>query len=280
MQLRELQKHFETRLLEQYPEEEVTTFFAWLTEAYLGWNRFEASLHKESEISEAQQQQFEEALHRLARFEPIQHILGSTEWMGMELKVNKHTLIPRPETETLVRWIAEDTKEVPGSILDIGTGSGCIAIALARHWPEAAVAAIDVSEAALTIAATNASSQEVVISFQQLDILQETSLPAQYDIIVSNPPYVRHSEKARMKPNVLRYEPASALYVEDEDPLLFYRKIAQLAILHLTASGALYFEINEYLGSELIQELKTIGFQEVVLRKDLFSKPRMIRCSL
>ncbi|MAT90530.1 MAG: protein-(glutamine-N5) methyltransferase, release factor-specific [Flavobacteriaceae bacterium] len=280
MTLSELQEQFETTLESLYPNEEIQTFFAWLTEAFLGWNRFEASLHKRDIITASEIERFETALNRLKKFEPIQYILGETEWFGLTFQVNKHTLIPRPETEELLRWIIETSSEAPKNILDIGTGSGCIATALALQWPKAKVTAIDISSEALHVAKNNAEYHRVSVSFSEIDILKQASLPEQYDLIISNPPYVRRSEQEKMQPNVLHYEPTSALYVEDVDPFLFYRKIAQLSKHHLTPSGKLYFEINEYLGKELQAVLKNIGFKEVILKKDVFQKHRMICCSL
>ena len=211
--------------------------------------------------------------------EPIQYITGSTEFYGLELQVNRATLIPRPETEELVAWILAETPKdkLSSRILDIGTGSGCIAIALAKHLPLAKVEAVDISLPALETAQANAPGNEVSVDFFQQDILQANTLEEKYDIIVSNPPYVRDLEKAEIKNNVLQYEPHSALFVGDETPLVFYKKIAQLAMQHLKPEGMLFFEINEYLGEETVVLVKEIGFTAVEMRKDIFGKDRMLR---
>ena len=246
--------------------------------------RLDISLNLETKVSEENKAKFLEALHRLTQFEPIQYIIGSTEFYGLSLKVNNHTLIPRPETEALVHWILEDLKEMNLSssykILDIGTGSGCIAIALATKLQKVKVSAIDISERALKVAKLNAINNNVAIEFEQKNILNTESLSEEYDVIVSNPPYVRESEKRNMNANVLNHEPATALYVSDENPLVFYTKIAQIASTHLKNNGSLYFEINEYLSKDVVNMLKSEGFSEVEIRKDLFGKERMIKAKL
>ena len=246
--------------------------------------RLDISLNLETKVSEENKAKFLEALHRLTQFEPIQYIIGSTEFYGLSLKVNNHTLIPRPETEALVHWILEDIKEMNLSssykILDIGTGSGCIAIALATKLQKVKVSAIDISERALKVAKLNAINNNVAIEFEQKNILNTESLSEEYNVIVSNPPYVRESEKRKMNANVLNHEPATALYVSDENPLVFYTKIAQIASTHLKNNGSLYFEINEYLSKDVVNMLKSEGFSEVEIRKDLFGKERMIKAKL
>ncbi|HBY70275.1 MAG TPA: protein-(glutamine-N5) methyltransferase, release factor-specific, partial [Flavobacteriaceae bacterium] len=184
--------------------------------------------------------------------------------------VNKNTLIPRPETEELVEWIIEDSvseKRNNYSILDIGTGSGCIAISLAKNLTSATVSALDYSFEALKTAEENAKLNNVTVQFFQKDILKVGTLPQQYDVIVSNPPYVRELEKLEMQSNVLDHEPASALFVSNSDPLLFYRTIARLSLRYLKPNGKLYFEINEYLSEELIDSLKQEGYPIIELRK-------------
>ena len=246
--------------------------------------RLDISLNLETKVSEENKAKFLEALHRLTQFEPIQYIIGSTEFYGLSLKVNNYTLIPRPETEALVHWILEDLKEMNLSssynILDIGTGSGCIAIALATKLQKVKVSAIDISERALKVAKLNAINNNVAIEFEQKNILNTESLSEEYNVIVSNPPYVRESEKRNMNANVLNHEPATALYVSDENPLVFYTKIAQIASTHLKNNGSLYFEINEYLSTDVVNMLKSEGFSEVEIRKDLFGKERMIKAKL
>jgi release factor glutamine methyltransferase len=190
--------------------------------------------------------------------------------------VNESTLIPRPETEELVEWIINENKNRQGiKILDIGTGSGCIAISLAKNLPDTTVYAIDVSEEALAVAKENAITNGVAVNFIKTDILGADNLPETFDIIVSNPPYVRNLEKAEIKPNVLDFEPHLALFVDDNDPLIFYRKIAQLAKNSLKTDGKLYYEINQYLGPETIALLEQTGFINIILRKDFVGNDRM-----
>ncbi len=188
-------------------------------------------MNPENKISAEDSENFQKALLRLKDHEPIQYILGETEFYGLPFKVNNHTLIPRPETEELVSWILDNSefKFQDSELLDIGTGSGCIAISLAKNLSNSKISALDVSEEALKIAKQNATLNKVGVEFFQTDILKIKTLPKQYNVIVSNPPYVRELEKKQMQQNVLKYEPDSALYVKDEDPLLFYRTISQLA---------------------------------------------------
>lgn len=210
---------------------------------------------------------------------PIQYILGETEFYGLPFLVNENTLIPRQETEELVEWIVkEEEKREEGrvKILDIGTGSGCIAISLAKNLSNAKVFAIDVSEKALATAKKNADINNVNVTFLLKNILETNDLEQQFDIIVSNPPYVRNLEKAEIKPNVLEYEPHLALFVEDTDALLFYRKIAQLAMKNLNSNGKLYFEINQYLGKETVALLECLELSNVELKKDIYGNDRMI----
>ncbi len=283
MEIIEYKKQFVSELSSRYPNEEIHSFFHILAEEFLNKTRFQLSLETSLTLSEIQHQQFENALHRLKQFEPIQYVIGTTEFYGIPFKVSPATLIPRPETEELVDWVLSSGHKIPNSklkVLDIGTGSGCIAISIAKNLTNASVSAIDFSKEALKIAANNAKSNAVEILFYEMDILTTSSLPDKYDIIVSNPPYVRELEKKMMQPNVIEYEPASALFVEDNNPFIFYEKIAHLAIKNLTANGLLYFEINEYLSKDLKQLLEFIGFSEVICKKDMFGKPRMIRCKL
>lgn len=284
MKISELKYHFKTALSELYPSEEIQSFFNILSEKYLQLSRVEIAINPEREISEEIVQTFQNALLRLKNFEPIQYIIGETEFYGLPFKVNCHTLIPRPETEELVEWIMNESSNNQSTInnqqfLDIGTGSGCIAISLAKNLSASKVSALDISEEALKIAKENAEINNVEIDFFQTDILKAKILPKRFDIIVSNPPYVREMEKKLIHQNVLKYEPDSALYVKDEDPLIFYRIISKLAKTHLKPNGKLFFEINEYLGEEMKSLLESEGFQNIVVKKDIFGKDRMIKCS-
>ncbi|MBW2961201.1 peptide chain release factor N(5)-glutamine methyltransferase [Mesonia aestuariivivens] len=283
MKIKKYKTEFFAKLLPLFPETEVESFFYLLTEAYLDKTRIQLALDPNFEIKPEHYQQFEKALARLIQQEPIQYILGDTEFFGYPFQVNQHTLIPRPETEELVAWIIEDCKfniqHSIFSILDIGTGSGCIPISLAKELPQAKLSAIDVSVEALKVAQLNASLNKVTVNFIQQDILKAENLSGKYDVIVSNPPYVREQEKEFMHKNVLEFEPELALFVENENPLIFYRKIAQLAKTALTENGILYFEINEYLAEELKSMLKEFDCREIELKKDIFGKFRMCKAS-
>lgn len=282
--LKELRADFHRQLSDYYPSEEIGAFFSLLSEYYLKISRLEAALSPKLIISEPISEKYKKAVRRLQKQEPIQYILGETEFYGLHIKVTPDTLIPRPETEELVDWVLGDALIMKAgeakTVLDIGTGSGCIAVAVANQRPNYRVTAIDISEKALSVAKENALLNGVSIQLEHQDILSCNALPGTYDIIISNPPYVREAEKEKMQQNVLAYEPASALFVSDEDPLLFYRKIAGLAKTHLTPCGILYLEINEYLSKKLAAMLKSMGFHLVEVRKDLFGKDRMIKCAL
>jgi len=290
MTIKKLKEHFNQELKALYPSEEIQSFFSILSETVLGYTRFQVSLNGDEELSEENKLKFKDALARLKNNEPIQYITGETEFFGLPFKVNKHTLIPRPETEELVEWMLKIIPPLSGArgvlaqeeyaVLDIGTGSGCIAITLAKHLENATISALDISEEALLIAGQNAKINEVTVTFFQTDILSAKVLPRQYDVIVSNPPYVRDLEKQKMQKNVLEYEPESALFVTNDDPLLFYRTIAQLAKKYLKPNGFLIFEINEYLSDEMKSMLETMGFQDIEIKKDIFKKPRMLKCNL
>ena len=206
---------------------------------------------------------------------PIQYIMGYA-WLGdLEFEVNENVLIPRPETEELVRWIKCECGQAQ-TLLDIGTGSGCIAISCGVLMPQLRIAALDVSESALAVAARNARKHNLNIDFKHKDILTET-LENKYDIIVSNPPYVTESEKCLMQANVLNYEPHLALFVPDNEPLKFYKRIAQLGCKSLNLGGKLYFEINEKFGEQMVRMLRELGYENVELKCDIFDKPRMVR---
>ena len=220
---------------------------------------------------------------RLLAHEPVQYVLGTAHFAGMELEVTPATLIPRPETEELVRLIEREQAGRPGRrVLDVGTGSGCLALALARVLPGAEVLAVDISAEALAVARRNGAAWAPAVAFQQVDILRgmpDGLAPGTLDILVSNPPYVRESERADMRENVLAWEPATALFVPDEDPLLFYRRLAEIGAQLLTAGGVAYLEINEAFGEETASLFIAQGFVEVRLVADMFGKPRMVRAA-
>lgn len=283
MKLKEIKSKFNDDLHGIYPGLEIDSFFKLLSEAYLNLSPVEIVLQADMEIEPAIQEKFSAALKRLKAYEPIQYIIGRTEFFGLPLKVNPDTLIPRPETEELVKLTLQEVAEANTAeklrILDIGTGAGCIAVALAKNLPDAEISAMDVSEEALKVAEENAKINKVDVHYFQGDILTMESLPGKYHFIVSNPPYVRLSEKRMMDSNVVDFEPELAIFVTDEDPLLFYRKIAQLAKRQLTENGKLFFEINEYLGEDLLALIIDEGFENIHLIKDIYGKNRMLKCS-
>lgn len=278
MLLSHLKIQFIDQLKDDYPSTEIESFFNIITEEYLGMTRLEAALNRDFEVSEEQKAWFEHALLRLKDHEPIQHITGKEEFFGMKFKVNEHVLIPRPETEELVEWIVSDFKKTDKKIriLDIGTGSGCIAISLRKALKNSQVYAFDISAEALKLAKDNAKENHVEVEFQERDILETENLEQKFEIIVSNPPYVRELEKKEIHRNVLDHEPETALYVKDTDPLIFYKKIAGLAKEALDAGGCLYFEINQYLAEETKALVKSFGF-ETELKKDIFGNFRMLK---
>ena len=278
MTLPEIKSLFLQKLNRLYPETEILSFFHLLLEHHFGTRKVDLALEPELMRKEWPDGLFLEALRELEEERPIQYIIGSAEFAGMKFMTNENVLIPRPETEELVWWILE-TKDIkpPFKILDIGTGSGCIPISLALKLPGAEVHALDVSEGALELAGENAQRLGADVNFFKLDILTAENLTDHYDVIVSNPPYVRLSEKNEMRGNVLRHEPDLALFVHDEDPLLFYRKIASLSREALNENGMLFFEINESLSEQTQEILSELSFRNIEVRKDIYGKNRMIR---
>jgi release factor glutamine methyltransferase len=293
MLVKEYKTTFLSELSPLYDEMEIESFFYIILESFHNKKRIDLALYPEMEMDALQLLRWQSTLAELKKEKPLQYIVGETEFYGLPFLVNENTLIPRPETEELVELIIKSYNLQPTTynpkILDIGTGSGCIAISLAKNLTNSQVFAIDVSEKALTTAKKNAEINEVTINFIQADILKvddlenlsnsNSKLPSQYDVIVSNPPYVRNLEKSEIKPNVLEYEPHLALFVDDSDALLFYRKIAELAKKNLKENGKLYFEINQYLGKETVELLENLGFNDVVLKKDIYGNDRIIQCT-
>jgi len=264
--------YFKAELLGIAKEREVVSWVYIVIQHLLGYNRSDCIIYANKEITIEISDKIKQIVRDLKTQKPLQYILGKTEFYGMKLKVNEHTLIPRPETEELVDWIL---KEDFNSALDIGTGSGCIAIALAKNTT-AQIVAIDNCEKALEVAKENADINEVRINFIQQDILENYSFP-KVDVIVSNPPYILASEKQKMKDNVLQYEPYLSLFIPDKEPLLFYKKIRNLAAKSLNYGGKLYFEINEQYGDAISEMLSKIGFVDIALKKDINDKDRMIK---
>ncbi|PWV45024.1 peptide chain release factor N(5)-glutamine methyltransferase [Chitinophaga sp. S165] len=247
-----------------------------------GLSRMDRIVYKDRELTAEQSSQLQDALKALQEHQPVQYVTGSSWFYGMELQVNANVLIPRPETEELVEWIVQDvrnSKLLNCRILDIGTGSGAIPIALKKELPTAIVWAVDVSEGALDTARNNSRLQKLDVHFEQVDILNTmmTSALPTFDIIVSNPPYICQRESADMQEQVVAYEPSIALFVPDDDALLFYRAIGLLAKEKLNPGGALYFEINEAFGQETAALLRGQGYVGVEIKKDLFGKDRMVK---
>lgn len=243
-----------------------------------GMGRMDRVIYKDKLLSPAQEEQLQQALNALLKHEPVQYVTGKAWFYGLAFTVNRNVLIPRPETEELVEWIVKDT-HTPVKILDIGTGSGAIPIALKKDLPAATVWSVDVSAGALEVASQNATQLNLNVHFEQIDILDTTathSLPM-FDIIVSNPPYICESEQKDMEEQVIAYEPGIALFVPDNDALLFYRQIGLLAKEKLVPGGLLYFEINEAFGKEVVALLEEQGFKNVILKQDLYTKDRMVR---
>lgn len=284
MKIKEYRTQFIDALTPMYDTGEAESFFYLILEEKHQLKRIDLALHPDLVFSEAEIVVWNSILEQLKQEIPVQYILGKTSFYGLDFEVNENVLIPRPETEELVEWILECQKSKVESqkirILDIGTGSGCIAISLAKNIPNAQVFAIDVSEKALATARINAENNSVNVTFINQNILETEDLQQQFDIIVSNPPYVRNLEKEEIKKNVLDNEPHLALFVEDNEALIFYKKIAELAQKNLSENGQLYFEINQYLGKEMIDLLEKMNFAAIELRKDIYGNDRMIRASV
>lgn len=269
--------HIKNELHEIYPEKEINSLTEIILHHVVKLKKTDLLINREQTITHQQLKKIEDITKQLKKQKPIQQILGETEFYNITLKIKPHILIPRQETEELVDWIIKDSAHQRIKILDVGTGSGCIAIALAKNLPLASVTALDYTQEIIDTARKNAQLNEVNIRVMRSDILNEALPNETYDLIVSNPPYVRSSEKKYMKRNVLNFEPNESLFVKDQDPLIFYRKIIHLAGRHLVDNGSLYFEINEYLGEETVRLLEKHGFKEICLEKDLNNKNRMIK---
>lgn len=260
-----------------YPDSEALSLAKMLLTEAFGFSTLELYGGKDKEISGNRLRDLHEMLSRLKKNEPIQYIIGTESFCGLTFEVNPDVLIPRPETQELVRWIESDWKSVPCRILDIGTGSGCISISLAKFLEDAKVESWDISEGALQVAHRNCVRNEVEVLLRQQDVLSVVPEGELYQVIVSNPPYICEKEKVDMDANVLDWEPETALFVPDADPLLFYRKIAELGISMLCEGGALYFEINRAYGEETLRMLEGLGYRQLELRKDDFGNDRMIK---
>lgn len=268
--------YIRSRLQPYYTAEEVSALSRIVCCDLLGQAPTDYYLGKDIALSPKKEQELEDILQRLSRFEPLQYIEGRTLFLGREFWVAPGVLIPRPETEELVELML---KEIPADarILDVGTGSGCIAISLAKELPDALVTAWDVSPEALSVARVNARKLQADVRFVECDVLAcQVDEVGLYDVIVSNPPYVTEAEKADMEPNVLQWEPSLALFVPDDDPLRFYRRIAVLGRGMLADGGRLYFEINRAYGREMVEMLRAMGYVGVRVEKDLSQNDRFV----
>ena len=293
MIVKQYRNYFNETLKTIYPITEIDSFFFLLLEEYLGFRRVDIVLKSDFKINQKTLNLLQSATKQLEQEVPLQYIIGKTEFYGLPFAVNKHVLIPRPETEELVAWVVSEssrfktfntsTKQTTETkqlkILDIGTGSGCIPVSLKKQLPFAEISAIDISNDALTVAKKNAVLNNVDIHFILQDILKTVALDQHYDIIISNPPYVRELEKKELKNNVLKNEPHVALFVENDNPLIFYAKIAELAKKYLNKNGLLFFEINQYLGTETIDLVNKKGLKNIQLKKDMFGNDRIIVAS-
>ncbi len=305
MKIKEYRNQFIQELIPIYGEVEAESIFYLILEDKNQLKRLDLALNPDLTFSKGETQLWKTILEQLKNEIPVQYLLGKTSFFGLDFEVNENVLIPRPETEELVEWIIQSQKSEVRSqklpacreagedesrkikILDIGTGSGCIAISLAKNIPNAVVFALDISEKALATARKNAQNNDVEVHFIKTDILKTDDLkklptpnfqlPTNFDIIVSNPPYVREIEKQEIKKNVLDNEPHLALFVADNNALVFYRKIAELAQKNLSQNGQLFFEINQYLGKEMMVLFEKMNFKNIELRKDIYGNDRMIK---
>lgn len=297
MKLFEAEQYLKEGLKEIYDESEAANIAALAIEHITGFSKIERVSKKQDSFSASQLDQLQNYLQRLKAREPIQYIMNKSWFYGMELYVDKNVLIPRPETEELVQWIIDDVKAsgkdvfirklteadktTQLKILDVGTGSGCIALALKKTMPKAEVWGCDVSEEALNVARRNGSNLDIRVDFQGLNFLDEKQqklLPT-VDIIVSNPPYVPLKDKEQMHSNVVDHEPHSALFVPDNDPLIFYKALAEFGKKRLYENGSIYMEIHEDLGQDVIDLFKENGYTKIELRKDMQQKNRMVKVS-
>ena len=259
-----------------YTAGEVTALTRIIATELLGVSQMAYFLKDNITLTAEQEALLDNAIERLKKLEPIQYILGYSDFCGLRFKVTPATLIPRPETSELVEWIASEATGSE-SILDIGTGSGCIAVSLAHKLPQSKVTAWDISHEAIAVATENSKANGQAVTFEQVDILAYEPTGEQFDIIVSNPPYIKENEKEAMHSNVLDWEPHTALFVPDSDPLLFYRTIAEKGLTVLKPGGRLYFEINRAHGKETMEMLESLGYAGIELRKDFAENDRMIR---
>lgn len=269
--------YIKQRLHGYYPDSEIVSIAKLLLTQVFGMSVIELYAGKDNSFSANEQKQLDDILIRLQKYEPVQYIIGVEDFYGLTFEVDPNVLIPRPETEELIDWIVQENKSAGLRVLDVGTGSGCIAVSLAKNLEDAEVTAWDISEGALRVAARNCRRNGVDVRLEQKDILQLSSSDRQFDVIVSNPPYIAMKEKADMEANVLDWEPGLALFVPDEKPLLFYRKISELGLEMLKPGGRLFFEINRAYGKQVVQMMSALGYRNIELKKDISQNDRMIK---
>ena len=276
MTLLEFYDLFKNKLISRVDKNELDEFFFWLIDHYCNYSRMDYILNSSFKISKTQEQNLINSIDSLLSEMPIQYVVGETNFMNLIFKLNNSVLIPRPETEELVRWIIND-EHTNKNILDIGTGSGCIAVSLSKYLNNCKVTGWDISEDIIKIASHNAYLNDVNVELELSDITKPKFLDYKYDVIVSNPPYITKNEKQFISKNVKFFEPHIALFVENEDPLCFYKKIFDFSNSNLKSNGFLYIEINENFSKEVIKLLKDKGFYDIKLKKDFRLKNRMIK---
>ena len=279
MLLNEFKNHFISSLTDHYPKSEITAFYRRLTDFYFQWSPTFSVLNPQYQLNKKELQKLFLALDELKKFKPIQYIINESYFYGRQFFVNEQVLIPRPETEELVKWVLNDFNDVQNyiNILELGTGSGCIAISLAKEQSKFNIEALDVSETALEIAKKNAIRHHIEIDFIHQDMTALVVWNKSLDVIISNPPYIEAEEKREMLPNVLDYEPHLALFTPEQDPLYFYRKIIALAQSSLKSNGCLYLEINPKFKENLLTFIKSETFKDIEVRNDIFGKNRMLK---
>ncbi|MEN9697642.1 MAG: peptide chain release factor N(5)-glutamine methyltransferase [Bacteroidota bacterium] len=281
MSLQALKQEYKKQLADHYESVELNSLMTMLFEHFTGWNQLQQVMNKEQVLEATTKDKLQTAVNALSSGMPIQYIIGKAWFMGHEYTVNNQVLIPRPETEELVEWIIEYAQiiERPLQILDIGTGSGCIPVALKNNLPHCTITGLDISETALAVAKVNANQLNAKVEWMQENILETTYLPNQYDVMVSNPPYIPFKENVNMQVQVKNFEPSIALFVTNEDPLIFYRTIARLGKQYLAPKGQLFFEMHYDQGKALLSLFEEMGYH-AELRQDMFGKDRMLRASL
>lgn len=278
MNFKALKQGFVEQIATVYDVEEASSIFYMALEKISNWNRSQAMLNQLEEVEPAALARYEEVIRELNNGLPIQHVLQEALFYGLNFEVNAHVLIPRVETEELTHWIIEEVNPAAiHSMMDIGTGSGCLAVCLKKHLPQVSVYAMDISADALAVATRNALKHDAQVTFITANILDYQS-DLKLDLIVSNPPYIKEDEREAMQAIVLDHEPHQALFVSNENPLLFYKAIADFALTNLNKHGYLFFEINEYLGAETVEMLAHKGLKNITLKKDMQGKDRMICC--